>query len=131
MVRLLTLFPKFLFAIAPQRSPPDARLSCAAELVRSQSGMKLRFPSVHARVVWVTVLAAGLAAAAIWSDARLCRYLLTLTFSAVLPLPNKSYTAPTCGVRSLRLRFFCAGNVRFRVGVNAVGPRCDSAKLFA
>ena len=45
-----TFVPKLVFDITPQRSPPLPRRSCAAGFDRSQSGTKLRFASVQARV---------------------------------------------------------------------------------
>ena len=44
----------------PQKSPPVARLSCAATIFRSQSSWKLPLASVHVRVALVDRLPTGL-----------------------------------------------------------------------
>ena len=45
-----TCCPKLVFDTTPHRSPPLPRRSCALGFIRSQSGTKLPFASVHARV---------------------------------------------------------------------------------
>src|SRR3954471_22280297 len=45
-----TFSPKCTFDRTPHTSPPLGRWSCASGLPRSQSGTKLPFASVHARV---------------------------------------------------------------------------------
>ncbi|MNC87953.1 hypothetical protein D3C83_37310 [compost metagenome] len=57
-----TELPKFWLPHCPQKSPPEARRSCAPRLRRSQSGEKLPFASVHVRVVEVTMSDSGLVA---------------------------------------------------------------------
>src|SRR5579872_2470777 len=109
--------PKFELESAPQMSPPVT--VCAAGFVRSQSGTKLPLRSVHARVaVCVTPPVAGPDPAASAST-----YLLMLTFTAVLPLPNKSYTLESFGVMSFQSSSDVAGTITLRVGVSGVGPR--------
>ncbi len=49
-------------------------------------------------------------------------YLPTLTLSAVLPLPNRSYDSPILTVTSLTLMPVTAGNVRLRFGTHMAGP---------
>src|SRR4029077_5864069 len=89
--------PKFVTSHAPHRSPPDARLSWAARLLRLQSGVKFLLPSTHERVVVWTNVAAGLA---VWywpSLLAVCQYLARFTLMAVLPVPKMSYAMPTRG----------------------------------
>src|SRR4051812_47826436 len=85
--------------------PPHSPL--AAGLVSTQSGVKLLFASAHVRVTLGLPNAAaappGMRSDGLALDARLptlapWRYLPALAFSAVLPVPNTSYAAPTRGV---------------------------------
>ena len=54
--------------------------------------------SFHVLVVLADMRAAGLVASASW-EASGVTYFPTETFSAVLPLPKRSYAAPSRGVR--------------------------------
>src|SRR5438046_1569105 len=85
--------PKFAFAMAPH-SP------LAAGLVMTQSGTKFLLASAHERVVVTTIRLTGLRPAAMPVAESPCTYLLRVAFSAVFPLPKRSYAAPRRGVRS-------------------------------
>ena len=85
---------------------------CAVGMLRLQSGTKLWLLSVQVRVVPGlkmppnVVLPPGIRCDGLTFAARLltlapCRYLPTLTFNAVLPLPKTSIAAPRRGVMSL------------------------------
>src|SRR5262245_2248970 len=82
--------PKLELVHAPQLSPPDARLFWAAAFIRSQSGMRLPFPSVHARFVVCWNVTAGLLMVYWFPFCAVSRYLLKFTFSEVLPFPKRS-----------------------------------------
>src|SRR5256885_15102305 len=56
-VVLKTCWPKLLFAIVPHVSPPKP---LAFGFRRSQSGTRLPLPSVHDRLVFVTIALCGL-----------------------------------------------------------------------
>src|SRR5262249_17643676 len=90
-VLLKTGFAKFRLLICAQKSPPDGRRSCASGLLRSQSGLKFLFASVHVRVTDVEIRESGFVSAPVIElPSAAARYLPTLTFSDVLPLPNTS-----------------------------------------
>src|SRR5215218_6364456 len=83
---------------------------CASGFDRSQSGMKLLLVSVQLRVTEGLAKPAaappgtrndGFALGNRLPTLAPCRYLPRFTFTAVLPLPNRSYAAPIRGVRSL------------------------------
>src|SRR5262245_42898212 len=83
---------------------------CASGFARSQSGMKLLLASVHVRftdgLANPAAAPPGIRSDGLACESRLptlapCRYLPTLTFSAVFPLPSTSYAAPIRGVMSL------------------------------
>src|ERR1044071_6316615 len=82
--------PKLELLQAPQLSPPDARLFCAAGFIRSQSGMKLRLPSVQLRFVVCWYATARLFWVYRPPFCAVSRYLLKFTFTDVLPFPNTS-----------------------------------------
>src|SRR5437899_1286306 len=82
-------FPKFGLLTGPQ-SP------LAARFVRSQVGVKL--PSVMERVTLVTVADSGFAARVNAMISGPKTYWPMLPFTAVLPFPKRSYTAPIRGV---------------------------------
>jgi hypothetical protein len=66
--------------------------SCAVTRVRSQSGAKLPFKSVHVRVTNSARLETG-SRAPFWNptcEPSACRYLLTPSLSAVFRVPNRS-----------------------------------------
>src|SRR6266542_2535610 len=94
--------PKLELLQAPQLSPPDARLFCPEGFIRSQSGMKLRFPSVQLRVVVCWNVTAGVSVVYRLPFCAVSRYLLIFTFTDVLPFPKRSYAAPMRGVTSLK-----------------------------
>src|SRR5262245_54450872 len=104
-----TLLPKLVFDITPHRSPPALLRSCAAGSNRLQSGTKSWFASVHARVtpavpkadVVCGIRREGLALAYVPETPAPSRYLPRLHFSAVRPLPNRSYATPIRVVMSL------------------------------
>src|SRR5215468_3612011 len=82
---------KFRLLICPQRSPPDVRKSWTSGLLRSQSGLKFLFPSVHVRLTDVAILESGFVSAPVIElPSAAARYLPTLTFTDVLPLPKTS-----------------------------------------
>src|SRR5262245_44917305 len=81
----------------------------ATEVVRSHSGMPLRFRSVTVRATLVEIATAGFSASAVFSPSCTTpRAAEALT--AVLPLPNRSYDAPTLGSTSLQAVTSAAGN---------------------
>jgi hypothetical protein len=96
-----TDLPKLVFATAAHKSPPLARRSCSALFDRSQSGLKLPFASVQARVAVVEIREVGRLAMKSPPFCAASRYRPMLNFSAVLPSPNKSIATPPRGVRSL------------------------------
>src|SRR5688572_2324211 len=49
------------------------------------------------------------------------RYLFSVNFSAVLPLPNRSYVAPIFGVMSFHARLSILSKLTFRFGARTVG----------
>jgi hypothetical protein len=71
-------------------------------LLRSQFGTKSWFASPHERDALLTEVIIGFTAPAI-SVVMPWRYLPALTFSAVFPLPKRSYDAPRRGVMSCQL----------------------------
>src|SRR5205823_8016085 len=89
--------PKFRFVHGPQTSPPAAELSSAVLLVSTQSTRKFLFESVHDRFVVCWNVTAGLPIVYCASLFAACRYLLTFTFTDVLPLPKTSYATPILG----------------------------------
>src|SRR4249919_1287465 len=107
--------PKSRLAIWPQLSPPLAVRFCASGFARLQSTTKLRFESDQLRLVNVRMALAGFVVAAP-NALSVCpsRYLFAATFSADLPLPNRSKTAPDRYVRSFQLVLSCAGKWMFR-----------------
>src|SRR5580765_7407908 len=82
--------PKFRFVQAPQTSPPPAVLFSATLFISTQSTTRLLLLSVQARLVVCWNVTAELPIVYCASLLAACRYLLTLTFSDVLPLPNTS-----------------------------------------
>src|SRR6185436_2510891 len=74
---------------------PHSPLACGSRML--QSGVKSRSASVQDLVTVVARLEAGLPV--VGAVARTYRPIPTL--SAVFPVPNRSYEAPTRGVRSL------------------------------
>src|SRR3989442_13194363 len=72
----------------------------ASTLDRLQSGAKLPLASDHVRFAVVTIALTGLSARAtdVPTD---CTYRPSDALSAVLPLPNRSYAAPSRGETSL------------------------------
>src|SRR5439155_20370886 len=107
--------PKSRLAIWPQLSPPLAERFCAAEFARLQSTAKLPFESAQLRVVNVRMALTGFVVAAP-KALSVCpsRYLFAATFTADLPSPNRSKTAPDRYVRSFQLGLSCAAKWRFR-----------------
>src|SRR6185295_9151964 len=107
--------PKVDWAIWPQLSPPLAERLCASGLARWPSTAKLPLESAQLRLVNVCMAFTGFVVAAP-NPLSVCpsRYLLADTFTADLPLPNRSKTAPDRYVRSFQLVLSCAGKVRFR-----------------
>src|SRR5215831_11839463 len=90
-VLLNTGLAKFRSLIWPHKSPPDGRRSCASGLLRSQSGLKFLFPSVHVRVTDVEIRDSGFVSAPVIElPSAAARYLPALTFTDVLPLPKTS-----------------------------------------
>src|ERR1700674_807739 len=95
-------WPNAAFEIAPQTSPPLARLSCAFVLSRLQSGTKLPFVSVHERVTLnganappvPGIRSVGFALAQLFDTPAPSRYLPRLALIAVLPFPNTSQATP-------------------------------------
>src|SRR6266571_2776739 len=87
----------------------------ASGLVGSPSGMKLPFVSVHLRGSLPSAATAPLTL-----DIPTPTYRFTLPLSAVLPVPNRSYTRPNRGETSFQLPFSCAGKNR-TVGIFGVG----------
>src|SRR5438034_747384 len=55
---------------------------------------------------------------------------LRLTFSAVFPLPERSYAALSFGLKSFRLSPAVSGNWKFRDGASWAGPIDCAGKLF-
>src|SRR5215467_12675864 len=109
---------------------PHSPFACT--LVRSQSGITLWFASVHDRV---TVLARRFTGA-IESPYCPCTpsaftYLFRLARTAVLPLPNTSYTPPNRGTMSLKSVSGVSGRSRFRFGTNGAGPRCSAGAMMS
>src|SRR5512134_2394652 len=49
------------------------------------------------------------------------RYLFNVNFSAVCPLPNRSYVTPILGVMSFHDRLSILSNRTFRLGASGVG----------
>src|SRR5215813_4339895 len=130
-VLLKTGFAKFRLLICPQKSPPEGRKSCASGLLRSQSGLKFLFASVHVRVTEVEMRDSGLVnAPVIELPSAAARYLPMLNFTDVLPLPKTSYARPNRGVRSLYDVPACAGNT-VGVRMNGFGPTVSSGKKLA
>jgi hypothetical protein len=115
--------PKFVLA-TPRHSPLGARF------VRSQSATKSPSESVHVRVVLLTCVLTGFGSCAMLFKPWPARYLFTLTFTAVRPVPNTSYTAPIRGVMSFQFRLSCSGNVTSRPGTSGPENRRPSPKLF-
>src|SRR5665213_719971 len=121
MVLLNTGLAKFRLLICPQKSPPDARRSCADGLLKLQSGAKFLLVSVHVLVTDVEMRESGFVSAPVIElPSAAARYLPTFTFTDVLPLPNTSYAAPKRGVMSLYDVPACAGKT---VGVSMNGLR--------
>src|SRR3954451_18813168 len=71
-------------------------------LIRSQFGTKSLFESVQVRVVEIVPRISGLRSMSVFVAVNACMYLPRFTFRAVLPLPKRSYAAPTRGVTSLQ-----------------------------
>src|SRR5688572_6858439 len=102
----------------------------ASGFVKTHSGTKLRFASFQLRLVAVTSVLTGLGAPPRPPVAPCpATYLLRLTLMAVLPVPNRSYEAPSFGVMSFHPRFDVSGNEMLRVGVRMAGPIVVSPKL--
>src|SRR5215472_1994219 len=130
-VLLKTGLAKFKLLIWPQKSPPVGRRSCASGLLRSQSGLKFLFASVHARVTDVEMRDNGFVnAPVIELPSAAARYLPMLNFTDVLPLPKTSYATPNLGVMSLYDVPACAANT-VGVRMNGFGPTVSSGKKLA
>src|SRR5690349_18906888 len=83
--------------------------------------------SLHVRVVLVASLFTGFAPDVLCAAAP-DTYLFRLTFTAVLPFPNRSYAAPIRGVMSFHAIAGVSGNDRSRVGTSGPGPTCCAGK---
>src|SRR6478752_1348887 len=106
------LFPKFTLLTRPH-SPLTLMLA------KSHSGTKLLFLSVHDRVAFSAMFAAGFASRV--NDVRFgpSRYLPMLALTAVLPLPNRSYAPPMRGVTFFQFgTSSTSGNTAFRLGTS-------------
>src|SRR6185503_11243080 len=72
----------------------------AAGSTRSQSGTKLALVSAHVRLALFTCWFAGCQSCARLAPTSVT-YRPSVAFTAVLPLPNRSYAAPSRGLRSV------------------------------
>src|SRR5688572_17282507 len=97
-------------SVLPKRTSVARRHSpLASKFVRTQSGLKSPSASFQVRVIdggKMPPPPPRMRIDGLVFDARLltlapCRYLPRFTFSAVFPVPNRSYAAPRRGVRSL------------------------------
>lgn len=95
----------------------------AAGFIRTQSGTLLLFVSAQLRTVVDWYVTPGFLMVKTLSLFAGSRYLLTLTRSDVLPLPNKSYAAPMRGVMSWK-----PVTPSDRGNVNGVARNSDGAK---
>src|SRR5262245_57387230 len=86
--------PNAGFSMAPHSA-------LAVGSARLQSGLKLRLLSVHVRAVLVEIAEIGLFARAVTLGSQVT-YRPTVPFTAVLPLPNRSYAAPSRGSTSFQ-----------------------------
>src|SRR5207248_2673727 len=82
---------------------------------------KFPFASVHDRVVFVTIAVVGAAPVKIPAFCAGDRYLPQFAFNDVFPLPNRSYAAPTLGVRFLKSTPSVRGII-VATGMNRVPP---------
>src|SRR5256885_12110760 len=73
----------------------------AAGLRKSHCAILSRLGSVHDRVMLETSVVAGFLIVYASPEKTPCRYLPKLALTAVLPLPNRSYTTPPRGETSL------------------------------
>src|SRR5262245_33483705 len=95
---------------------------------RSQSGRKLPLASFHDRVALVTTRCAGFSPSPKMTFASLPRsawpatYLPKEPFSAVLPVPNRSYALPAGGGMDGQGMPSVAGRVNLGFGTSAAGP---------
>src|SRR5690349_17419999 len=89
-VVVLNGLPKFRFNHGPQTSPPVAELFSPALFKTLQSTTRLPLVSVHDTLVVCWNVVAGFEITYCASLFAACRYLLTFTFNAVLPLPKMS-----------------------------------------
>src|ERR1044071_5371493 len=80
----------------------------ASGFSRLQSGMLLRFESVTLMAVLVANAAPGLSASAV-AIVSPATPRAADTFTAVLPLPNRSYAAPKRGLMSFQFTTFAPG----------------------
>src|SRR5689334_7167985 len=95
----------------------------ALMLAKSHCGVKSRLASVHDRVAFNAMFAAGFASRV--NDVRFgpSRYLPMLALSAVLPLPNRSNAPPTRGVTFFQFgTSSTSGNTTLRFGTSGPGP---------
>src|SRR6185503_645343 len=99
----------------------------------SQSGTKLRLASLQDRVALSESRLVGLAASPnAPCSADPSTYLLTDSFNAVRPSPDRSYATPIRGVTSFQFTKFCRAKLTFRVGVSGAGPSdCAGKYLFS
>ena len=84
--------------------------------------MKLPLASFQGRVVVTDSPVIGLAGAVAVPESALTTYRPTLAFTAVLPLPNRSYAAPNRGVMSFQFTDSFTSVVKSRVGASGPGP---------
>src|SRR5262245_16745226 len=132
-VVVFTTVPNALLLIAPQVCPPAA---LAAGLVRSQAGTKFGLAAsasekpgtLHVRVVLMTIRLTGLFNCTMPPGGSNARLRDSDALIAVRPLPNRSYAAPSRGLRSLKLgMWLCAG--KSRAGTNGPAGRCCAGTL--
>src|SRR5262245_14462860 len=107
-----------------QKSPPVALLFCSCKFRRSQSGVKFLLVSVQFRVTVLASLPNTLPT--VGSPASVYRPMLVLR--AVLPVPNRSYTAAIRGDRSFQLYHLYSAMVKFLFGTSGPGPSVTSGK---
>src|SRR2546427_13270001 len=58
-----------------------------------------------------------------------CRYLLSVSLTAVFPVPKTFHVAADRDVMSLHARLSCPGETMFRLGTSRPGPITCSGKL--
>src|SRR5688572_11611653 len=98
-----------------------------APTVRSQFGTKSPLLSVHCRCVCVIIVDAGLFARA-YRIESCSTPRLALAFSAVLPLPNRSYVPEIRGLMSFQLgTFLTSSKLKLRLGAHLWGPAVNGS----